>query len=104
MAKFRAPTGFGTPEQHVISLAEHLGYHYMVAYLVDNGFGREHIKIRCSDAAAEGAPKDAFARKGTTGWYQRQDIIDRRTCQRYDAYASALTQYQMELQRERNSR
>lgn len=90
MAKFKSP--FGTPEQHVISPAQNFGYHYLVAYLVDNCFGRERIIMACSEANALGAPKDAISRKGDTdGWYRRSDIIDQRTCQRFDAYAAALT-------------
>jgi hypothetical protein len=102
MPKFKAP--YGTGEQHVTSPTQHLGYRYMVAYLVDNGFGRERIIIACTDAAAEGAPKDAISRQGVTGWYRRSDIIDTRTCRRYDAYAAALTQYEIQQRQERATR
>lgn len=93
MAVFRPP--YGTKDQHVISRAEHLGYVYIVAFLVDGGMGADYIKRACSDAHDVGAPKDAVCHEN--GRWKRRSEFNLGFGRRLDTYARALTKYEEEL-------
>lgn len=106
MPVFKPP--YGTKDQHVPSPAHHFGYHYIVAYLVDGGSRADYIKRACSDAHAEGLPRDAVCH-GPLGasdgnWQRRGDMQNRTYGRRLDAYAAALTKYEQELKAEREQR
>lgn len=97
---FKAP--YGTADQHVTSPAQHFGYRYIVAYLVDGGSKADYIRRVCADAYAEQAPKDAVCRvyPSADQWKQRGDITVN-FARTLDAYAAALTRYEQELKAER---
>lgn len=98
MPTFKPP--YGTPDQHVYSPAEHLGYRYLVAYLVDGGSRHDYIKQACSDFHAEGAPKDAFCQPDGV-WKGRSQLTNQAVARRLDSYAAALTKYEEQLKAER---
>lgn len=100
MPTFKPP--YGTADQHVVSPAQHFGYHYIVAYLVDGGSRAEYIKRACSDAHAEGLPKDAvcYGPAANGIWQRRGDMQSSSYGRRLDRYAAALTQYEKELKAE----
>lgn len=99
MPTFRPP--YGTKDQHVISPAEHFGYRYLVAYLVDGGMRTDYIKRACSDAQEVGAPKDAVCHLNGR-WKRRSELNPGFGC-RLDTYAAALTKYEQELKAERST-
>lgn len=97
MPDFKPP--YGTKDQHVISPAQHRGYRYIVAYLVDGGSRRDYIIRACSDAEAEGLPKDAvcYGPESHGSWQRRSQLQNRAFGRRLDQYAAALTKYEQEL-------
>lgn len=98
MPVFKPP--YGTSGQHVISPAQHLGYRYLVAYLVDGGCMGDYIMKACTEAHDEGAPKDVVCHTGV-GWKRRGDLVNLAVGRRLDTYAAALTRYEEELKAER---
>lgn len=97
MPTFKAP--YGTADQHVPSPAQHLGYRYLVAYLVDGGCQAEYIRRACEEAQDEGAPKDVVCHT-SEGWKRRGELINLAVGRRLDGYAIALTKYEQELKAE----
>ena len=93
MATFRPP--YGTKDQHVISRAQHFGYIYIVAFLVDGGNLADYIKRACADAQEAGAPKDAVCYEN--GRWKRRSKLNLGYGRRLDTYARALTKYEEEL-------
>lgn len=100
MATFRPP--YGTPKQHVIAPAQHLGYRFLVARLVDGGMDADYIRRACSDAHAEGVPKDAVTCENGV-WKTRAQLPRNRYTTLLDSYAAALTKYEQELKAERST-
>lgn len=98
MPTFHAPTGYGTKDQHVISPAQHLGYVYLAAYLVDGGNSKDYIMRACADAHEDGAPKDVVCR--ANGQWKRRSEMNLGFGRRLDTYAKALTKYEQELKAE----
>jgi hypothetical protein len=94
---FKAP--FGTAEQHVISAAQHFGYRYLVAYLVDGGCAKDYIIRACAEALDVGAPKDAVCHQN--GQWKRRSQMGVTLGRRLDSYTAALTRYEQELKAER---
>lgn len=100
MPTFRPP--YGTKDQHVHHPAHHLGYHYIVARLVDGGLMADYIRRACEEAHEAGAPKDAlYLDRGV--WVRRADLRNLMVGRRLDSYAAALTRYERELKDERKS-
>ena len=95
MATFKAPWGPKKPEEQVTSRAHHLGYHYMVAFLVDGGAPVNYIRRACEEAHEARAPKDAVC-STDTGWKRRGDL-NLMLGRRLDQYARALVAYENEL-------
>jgi hypothetical protein len=100
MPTFKPPWGPRDLKQHVFSPAHHLGYRYIVAYLMDGPSKPDYIVRACSDAHAEGAPKDAVCRNAGEEWTTRGQI-GRTFGHRLDDYARALTKYEEDLAAER---
>jgi len=97
---FKAP--YGTNGQHVISPAQHLGYRYIVAALVDGGSASDYIIRACIEAHENGLPKDAVCYGPSTGsWQRRGDMRNFAYGRRLDGYAAALTRYEQDLKAER---
>lgn len=97
MPTFRPP--YGTKGQHVPNPAQNRGYRYIVAYLVDGGSNADYIIRACSDAEAEGLPKDAvcYGPAALGSWQRRGQMQNRAFGRRLDSYAAALTKYEEEL-------
>lgn len=100
MPTFKAP--YGTADQHVISPAEHLGYRYIVARLVDGGLQADYIRKACEEFRTLGAPEDALYQYDGK-WMTRGGLTNRTVAQRLDSYADALTKYEQELKAERST-
>lgn len=94
MPTFKPP--YGTKGQHVTSPAQHLGYRYLVAYLVDGGLMADYIIRACIEAKEEGAPQDTVCHTDD-GYKRRGDLTNRAVGHRLDTYAAALTRYEEEL-------
>lgn len=101
MPTFRPPRGYGTEKQHVISPAQHFGYVFLVASLVDGGNYADYIRQACSDARDEGAPLDAVCRRD--GGWKRRSEMSLMYGRRLDSYAIALKRYADELEAERST-
>ena len=99
MPTFKPP--YGTRDQHVPGPAQHRGYRYIVAYLVDGGLLADYIQKACIEAEEAGAPRDAVHTKEYGGWYTRGEIRNPMVGRRLDTYAAALTKYEQELKAER---
>jgi hypothetical protein len=101
---FKPPYGPKDPAKHVTNPAQHFGYRYIVAALVDGGSDRAYIMRVCADARDEGAPKDAVGRLYSFGdeWKRRGDVTTNYG-HHLDSYARALTQYEKELKAERRA-
>ena len=98
MPTFKPP--YGTTDQHVYSPAQHFGYCFIVARLVDGGSQADYIKRACADAQEERAPKDAVVREENGAWRTRAQLASGMYGRRLDTYAAALTQYEEELKAE----
>lgn len=94
---FKAP--YGTADQHVISRAQHGGYLYIVAYLVDGGCTKDYIIRACIEAQDVQAPKDAVCH--LNGQWKRRGQMGVTLGRRLDSYAAALTRYEQEFKAER---
>lgn len=101
MPTFNPPRGYGTAGQHVISPAEHLGYVYVVAFLVDGGNAADYIRRACADAHEEGAPKDVVCH--SDGRWKRRSEMNLTFGRRLDTYVRALNKYEQELKAERST-
>lgn len=100
MPTFNAP--YGTKDQHVFSPARNLGYHYIVARLVDGGMLADYIQRACEEAHEAGAPKDAlYVHQGQ--WIRRHQVANVMVGRKYDTYTRALLKYETELKAERKA-
>jgi hypothetical protein len=98
MPTFKPPWGPKKPEDQVTSRAHHLGYHYMVAYLMDAPAPASYIRRACEEAHEAGAPKDAVC-STDTGWKRRGEL-NMMLGRRLDDYVRALRKYEDELDAE----
>lgn len=101
MPHFKAP--YGTADQHVISPAQHLGYHYIVAYHVNGGSMADYVRRACAEAHDERAPKDVVCHTND-GWKRRGEVTNLMHGRRLDSYVRALIKYEQELKTERAQR
>lgn len=92
---------YGTKDQHVPAPAQHLGYHFLVAYLVADGKQAPYIRAECAAAHQQRAPKDVIWRDSAGHWHRRHQLQQLTQARRVDAYAVALNRYAGALGEER---